>query len=58
MSGPSGRPGLKTKYWTELDSVAPPLYNVINIEAIKRVFNLPPLIVINEQADGTKTHPR
>lgn len=47
---------MSTNYWTELDSTVPAIHNVINIKAIKWVFNLQPLIVINEQADGTKTH--
>lgn len=45
---------METNYWTELDSAVPAIHNVVNIKAIKRVINLQPLIVINEQANAAE----
>lgn len=39
----------QTNYWTESGCVLPASHTVINIKAIKRVFNLPPPAVINEE---------
>lgn len=40
----------QTNYWTESGCALPTSHTVINIKAIKRVFNLPPPAVINEEA--------
>lgn len=39
----------QTNYWTESGCALPTSHTVINIKAIKRVFNLPPPAVINEE---------